>query len=74
MKFMNLKRFVVPAALATVAGSAFADATGPDMSALTGAISFGTVTVAILSVAGLLAVVYTAVKGAKMALSMIKGG
>lgn len=51
-----------------------AHAAGPDMSALTGAVDFGTVTVAILAIAGLLAVVYVAVKGAQIGLRMIRGG
>lgn len=49
-------------------------AVGPDMSGLTSAVDFGTVTIAILAIAGLLAVVYVAVKGAKIGLAMIKGG
>lgn len=51
--------------------NAFA-AEGPDLSALTGAISFGTVTTAILAVAGMLATVYVAIKGASLALSMLR--
>lgn len=48
-------------------------ATGPDMSGLTGAVDFSTVTAAVLSIAGLLAVVYVATKGAKIGLQMLKG-
>lgn len=48
-------------------------AAGPDLTPLTSAIDFGTVTVAVLSIAGLLAVVYVAVKGAKIGLAMLKG-
>jgi hypothetical protein len=44
------------------------------MSGLTAAVDFGTVTTAILAIAGLLAVVYVAVKGARIGLSMLKGG
>ncbi|MGE5648881.1 MAG: hypothetical protein ACM34A_01680 [Bacillota bacterium] len=47
-------------------------AAGPDMSGLTSAVDFGTVTTAVLSIAGLLAVVYVAVKGASIGLSMLK--
>jgi hypothetical protein len=44
------------------------------MTGLTSAVDFGTVTTAVLSIAGMLAVVYIAVKGAKIALAMLKGG
>lgn len=47
-------------------------AAGPDMSGLTSAVDFGTVTTAVLAIAGLMAVVYVAVKGAKIGLSMLK--
>lgn len=47
-------------------------AAGPDMSGLTGAVDFGTVTTAVLAIAGLLAVVYVAVKGAQIGLAMLK--
>ena len=46
---------------------------GPDMCGLTGAVDFGTVTTAIMAIAGLLAVVYVAVKGARIGLSMLRG-
>lgn len=52
-------------------GVAFA--AGPDLTPLTSAVDFGTVTVAVLSIAGMLAVVYVAVKGAKIGLAMLKG-
>lgn len=48
-------------------------AAGPDMSGLTSAVDFGTVTTAILAIAGMLAVVYVAIKGAKIGLSMLRG-
>lgn len=47
-------------------------AAGPDMSGLTSAVDFGTVTTAVLAIAGLLAVVYVAIKGASLGLSMLK--
>lgn len=53
--------------------SAQAVAAGPDMSGLTGAVDFGTVTTAVLAIAGMLAVVYVAVKGASIGLSMLRG-
>jgi len=52
-------------------GSAFA--VGPDLTPLTSAVDFGTVTVAVLSIAGMLAVVYVAVKGASIGLAMLRG-
>lgn len=69
---INAVRSLVAAGAATVAGTALAD--GPDLSPLTSAVDFGTVTVAVLSIAGLLAVVYVAVRGAKIGLSMLRGG
>lgn len=67
----NLKSALVLMAVSTVAASA--QAAGPDMSGLTGAVDFGTVTTAILAIAGMLAVVYVAVKGARIGLSMLRG-
>ena len=61
-------------ATGALASSVPAFAAGPDMSALTAAVDFGTVTTAILAIAAILAVVYVAVKGARIGLSMIKGG
>lgn len=60
------------ALVGAIAASGSALAAGPDMSGLTGAVDFGTVTTAILAIAGLLAVVYVAVKGAGIGLSMLK--
>lgn len=65
-----LKKVGVAAAVA-VPTVVLAD--GPDMSGLTGAVDFGTVTTAVLSIAGLLAVVYVAVKGAQIGLAMLRG-
>lgn len=64
-----LKAGAVVASLA--AGSAMA--AGPDLTPLTSAVDFGTVTTAVLSIAGLIAVVYVAVKGAQIGLAMLKG-
>jgi len=61
------------AAVGLVAASASSFAAGPDMTGLTTAVDFGTVTTAILSIAGMLAVVYVAVKGARIGLSMLRG-
>lgn len=53
------------------AGSAMA--AGPDLSTLTAAVDFGTVTTALLGVAASIIVVYIAWKGAKMVLGAVKG-
>ena len=53
--------------------SAAAFAAGPDLTPLTSKVEFDTVTTAVLSIAGLIAVVYVAVKGAKIGLAMLKG-
>jgi hypothetical protein len=71
----GLRKVGVIAAVATASGMAIAQnasAAGPDMSGLTGAVDFGTVTTAIMAIAGLLAVVYVAMKGARIGLSMLK--
>ena len=47
-------------------------ATGPDFSALTGAVDFSTVGTAVLAIAALLAVPLVIRKGARMVLSAIK--
>ncbi|WP_333877547.1 hypothetical protein [Methylobacter sp.] len=47
-------------------------AAGPDLSGLTSAVDFGTVTTAVLSIAGMLAVVYVAIKGAGLGLAMLR--
>ena len=71
-----MKKIVNVVAAALLAGAvsvpAFAAGTAPDMTALTGAVDFSTVTGAVLAVAALLAGVYVAIKGATMALSMIR--
>lgn len=51
-----------------------AHAVGPDLSTLTAAVDFSTVTTAVLGVAAALIVVYIAWKGAKMVLAAVRGG
>lgn len=68
---INAVRSLVASGAATVAGGAVA--AGPDLTPLTSAVDFGTVTVAVLSIAGMLAVVYVAVKGASIGLGMLRG-
>jgi len=67
----NIQRGLALVGAIVVSGSAMA--AGPDMSGLTGAVDFGTVTIAVLAIAGMLAVVYVAVKGASIGLGMLKG-
>jgi hypothetical protein len=69
----NIQRGLAMVGAITMSGAAMAAGGGPDMSGLTGAVDFGTVTVAVLAIAGMLAVVYVAVKGASIGLSMLKG-
>ncbi|MCD4500159.1 major capsid protein [Chromobacterium vaccinii] len=61
------------AALSTIATGAFAAGTGPDLTPLTSAVDFGTVITAVLAIAGLLAGVYVAIKGAKIVIGMVRG-
>lgn len=63
----------IAAVVAATAAPVAAFAAGPDLSPLTSAVEFDTVTVAVLSIAGMLAVVYVAVKGASIGLSMLRG-
>lgn len=69
MRNLKQKALAVLGTVATVP----AFAAGPDLTPLTSAVDFGTVTVAVLSIAGMLAVVYVAVKGASIGLSMLRG-
>lgn len=51
-----------------------AHAVGPDLTSVTTAVDFGTVTTAVLGVAASLIVVYIAWKGAKMVIAAVRGG
>jgi len=66
----NVQRGLALVGAIAVSGSALA--TGPDMSGLTGAVDFTSVTTAVMAIAGFLAVVYVAVKGASIGLQMLK--
>lgn len=66
------KKIASLAALSTVATGAMA-ATGPDLTPLTSVVDFGTVITAVLAIAGLLAGVYVAIKGAKIVIGMVRG-
>jgi hypothetical protein len=68
-----MKKSKLLVALMAGVASASSFAAGPDLTPLTSVIEFDTVTVAVLSIAGLMAVVYVAVKGAKIGLAMLKG-
>lgn len=58
----------------TLAASSFPVlAVGPDLSTVTSAVDFGTVTTALLGVAAAVVVVYLAWKGAKMVIAAVRG-
>jgi cation transporter-like permease len=70
----NIQRGLAMAGVvaASALASTQASAAGPDMTGLTSAVDFSTVITAVMAIAGLLAVVYVAIKGARIGLSMIK--
>lgn len=69
-------KLVLLSAIGLAAGlmGAPAFAAGPDLSTLTSAVDFSTVTTAVLGVAAALIVVYIAWKGAQMVLHAVRGG
>ena len=69
MKFLKKSAVVIVASLI----SAVTFAAGPDLTPLTSTVDFGTVITAVLAIAGLLAGVYVAIRGAKVVISMIRG-
>lgn len=68
-----LKNFRRSALAVVAAAPLSAFAAGPDLSTLTAAVDFGTVTTALLGVAASIIVVYIAWKGAKMVIGAVKG-
>ncbi|GAC1569023.1 MAG: hypothetical protein NVS3B3_22980 [Aquirhabdus sp.] len=68
----HIQRSLALVGAIAVSGSALA-AAGPDLTPLTSSVDFGTTITALLAIAGLLAAVYIAIKGAKTVLGMIKG-
>lgn len=76
-KLQALKKFGSHVAAAVVIGgmtaAANAQASAPDFTSVTSAIDFSTVITAILAVAGIMAGVYVAFRGAKFALRALKG-
>lgn len=71
MKKAFFKRLAVIVA-ATTGASAFA--VGPDLTSLTSSVDVGSTVTAVLAVAGALALLFMAIRGAKTVLSMIRGG
>ena len=67
-KFARIAAFAVGS---LVGVSSFA--AGPDLTALTTAVDLTTVITAVLAIAGTLAGVYVAIKGARTVLAMIRG-
>lgn len=68
----NLRqKLALVAAFSVASVSAFA--AGPDLSTITAAVDFGTVTTALLGVGASIIVVYIAWKGAKMIIGAVKG-
>lgn len=65
------KRALAVIGSSAAAGSALA--AGPDMTSLTTAVDFGTVTTAVLGVAAAVIVVYIAWKGAKLVVGAVRG-
>lgn len=74
--FSKLKQLVLAAVASAVSlfGISSANAAGPDLTTVTAAVDFGTVTTAVLGVAAALIVVYIAWKGAKMVIAAVRGG
>ena len=68
-----MKKSAVAAGVAGAAGSAMAAGTGPDFSALTGAIDMSSTTTAVLAVAAMVITVVLAVSGAKVIIRQVKG-
>ncbi|WP_147694517.1 hypothetical protein [Vogesella mureinivorans] len=69
MSFLKKAAFV-----AAVAAPSLALAAGPDLTSLTDSVKFDTVITAVLAIAGSIATVYLAIRGAKIVLGMIRGG
>jgi hypothetical protein len=71
---LSMKLFTKSAiVLSSVLGAVAANAAAPDFSTLTSSVDFATVVTAVLAIAGLIAAVFVAVRGAKMVLGMIRG-
>lgn len=66
-----LKKLAIVSGLSTLAAQAYA--VGPDLTPISAAFSSDTIVTGILAVAAIVAVVYTAWRGSRIVLSMIKG-
>lgn len=72
--FAKTKQFLAGLLFAGLSMLGFsAHAVGPDLTTITTAVDFGTVTTAITAVAALIVVVYLAWKGAKMVIAAVRG-
>lgn len=69
----KLRLFVAGLVASAMGSTAFAETTGPDLTALTSSVSSDSTVTAILAIAGVVAVIYMAIRGAKIVLSMIRG-
>lgn len=72
-KILKSRFVALPVLVSSAAVQAQTAVGGPDLTGLTDVVDFGTVGAAVLSIAGLLAVVYVALKGAKIVLGMLRG-
>lgn len=68
---INAVRSAAAAGALTLAGGAMA--AGPDVSTLTGAVDFGTVSTGIMTVAGSVIGVYLVIKAAQFIIARVKG-
>lgn len=73
MKLNTVSKLGAVTALAVVPTAAFAQAVGPDFSALTGAIDFGTTQTAILSVGALAVGLALVVLGIRKIMRVVRG-
>lgn len=69
-----MKKIVAAVVSFVALASANAQAVGPDLSGMTGAIDWSTTTAAVLTIAGGLAGVYVVVKATQLVLARIKRG
>lgn len=71
MKRIGKKLVFVGSLVAVTAANA--QAAGPDLTALTSSVDMGTTITAVLAIAGTLAGLFVAIRGAKTAIGMIRG-
>lgn len=68
---MNVKKIIAIPLMTAFSGVVLA--APPDLTPLTDSVDFSTTTTAVLAIAGLMAGVYLAIKGAKIVLRMVRG-